>query len=142
MNLSIVIPCFNEEKNITPLTNKLIKLKKIYKDIEIIMVDNGSKDQTNAMLKKVNQNNLYKIVEINKNQGYGYGIQQGLKYATKNFVGWVHADNINDFTFFKFINDNKLLENQNIFIKGLRGEKRSFGEYFFTFFLSVFASVM
>lgn len=142
MNLSIIIPCFNEEKNLLLLINKLKNLKKIYPQIEIIMVDNGSIDQTNKILKQNNKENLYKITEVKVNKGYGFGIVEGLKSATSDFVGWIHADNINDFVFFKYIHDNNLLQSKNIFIKGLRGEKRFLVEYFFTFFLSIFSSII
>ena len=45
-NLSIVIPCYNEEGNISSLFEKLANLKKTYDNLEIIIVDNGSTDQT------------------------------------------------------------------------------------------------
>ena len=44
--LSIVIPCYNEEKNIYPLFKKIEELLNLDKNLEIIIVDNGSTDST------------------------------------------------------------------------------------------------
>ena len=73
VNLSLVIPCYNEEKNIDPLFEKLKKLSDLDNRIEIIIVDNGSTDKTNTNILK---NELYKkdkikLLLIEKNVGYG-----------------------------------------------------------------------
>ena len=44
--LSIVIPCYNEEKNIKPLFEKIEELLHLDKNLEIIIVENGSTDNT------------------------------------------------------------------------------------------------
>ena len=51
MQISLVIPCYNEEKNIPILSKKLNKLIS-NKSYEIIMIDNGSIDNTYNELKK------------------------------------------------------------------------------------------
>ena len=61
VNLSLVIPCYNEEKNIDPLFEKLKKLSDLDNRIEIIIVDNGSTDKTNTNILK---NELYKKDKI------------------------------------------------------------------------------
>ena len=51
--LSIVVPCFNEEKNITQLYSELIPVvKSISTHYEIIFVDDGSRDSTFESIKK------------------------------------------------------------------------------------------
>ena len=56
--ISLIIPCFNEEKNIKKLFNKLDSLIKEHsnEDIEIVIVNNGSTDNSEALIK---QHNLY-----------------------------------------------------------------------------------
>ena len=47
MNLSIIIPAFNEEESIKPLVNLIFKnLDKNLEDFEIILIDDGSNDKT------------------------------------------------------------------------------------------------
>ena len=47
-----VIPCYNEEKNLNLLINELKKVNSIDKDINFILVDNGSVDNTRKFLNK------------------------------------------------------------------------------------------
>ena len=46
MEISIIIPCYNEEDNIPILIKKISLLKKKFQNFEIIMVENGSTDKT------------------------------------------------------------------------------------------------
>ena len=68
INLSIVIPCYNESQNIIPLFNKIEDLLKENSDIEFIIVDNGSTDDTrkNIFNSKLNneKNSSYEIKKI------------------------------------------------------------------------------
>ena len=67
-SLSIVIPCYNEDKNIIPLFNKIEKLLNIDKNIEIIIVNNGSSDNTKNIIINTNlyKNKKIKICELKK----------------------------------------------------------------------------
>ncbi len=119
--LSIVIPCYNEEKSLPEI---ILKAKFITDNfpIEIIILNNGSKDQTFNILKNVKKNEKLKIKNINQNRGYGYGIKYGLKYCNSDFVGWTHADLQTDiFDCIRVLNaiqsKNKL---PNLFFKGFR----------------------
>ena len=51
MNLSIVIPVFNEEKTLLEILNRINNLKK-YCNLEIIVVDDGSKDKSKRNFRK------------------------------------------------------------------------------------------
>jgi len=93
--LSIVLPCFNEEKNIPLIYKEIkqIKFNKIY--CEFIFVKNGSKKKTKKEIKKIrkkNQNFEIKTIDLKINQGYGGGIIAGLKVAKGDYIGWTHAD--------------------------------------------------
>jgi glycosyltransferase involved in cell wall biosynthesis len=90
--MSIVIPCYNEAKNI-PLILK--RFDAVIKDhaIEVILVNNGSLDNSEQVLQEqLPQYPFARTVKVEKNQGYGYGILFGLRQATGDFIGWTHAD--------------------------------------------------
>ena len=84
MKLSIVVPCYNEEKNIPLILagfGEVIKRN----DVEVLIVDNGSTDGSAILLKNLLSNYPFaRIVEIEKNQGYGFGILSGLKKREGN----------------------------------------------------------
>ena len=89
MKLSIIVPCF---KNI-PLILERFGESIHRNDVEVILVDNGSTDSTAAELKQLlPEYKFARSVTVPVNQGYGYGIMQGLKAAEGEFIGWTHAD--------------------------------------------------
>lgn len=90
--LSLVIPCFNEQRNLPGLVEKCIKLVE-QGDVEVILVDNGSSDDTPKLLPDlVSRHDRLRTVRIEVNQGYGFGILSGLKVARGGYIGWTHAD--------------------------------------------------
>ncbi|HRG76152.1 MAG TPA: glycosyltransferase family 2 protein, partial [Leptospiraceae bacterium] len=92
MKLSIVVPCYNEEKNI-PLV--LEKFQSVIKrdDVEVILVNNGSKDNSQLVLNElIPKYSFARTVLVEVNQGYGFGILSGLKEAKGDYIGWTHAD--------------------------------------------------
>ena len=78
---SILIPVHNESDYIPALLNEL----KTYhlEGNEIIIIDDGSTDRTNDILKK---SKFIKLIEIKENSGKGYAIRQGLKRASNDKV--------------------------------------------------------
>ena len=140
MNISLVIPCFNESKNLPFLYKKLLRLLD-YKKIEIILVDNGSSDDTFSILKSFQLDNKnIKVLKVDQNLGYGNGILEGLKVASGDILSWTHADMQTDpndlLTGLKFFSKSK----KEIFVKGFR-KGRPFLDKLFTFLMSVFCSL-
>lgn len=92
MKYSLIIPCYNESKSIPQLLDKCLPL--IGKgDIEVILVDNGSTDNTPEVLETLLPR--YKgcrSIHVELNQGYGFGITSGLGAAKGDILGWTHAD--------------------------------------------------
>ena len=144
MKLSIVIPCYNEADNI-PLLIK--NLDSVYKpDIEIILVDNGSTDDTLPVLykelKSVN-NVLIRSIRVEKNIGYGHGIMAGVKEAKGEIIAWTHADLqtdvkdvYNGYEMFKSQSDQ-----EKIFLKGNR-KNRLFIDQILTWGMGKISSIM
>lgn len=140
--VSLIIPCYNEEKNIKPLFSEISKLQKKIK-LEVIIVDNGSKDRTlkEIFLYKKKVNNL-KIVKIKMNKGFGHGVKAGIKKSSSNLICYTHADlQINLNSVLKAYKIFKLIKKKNFLIKGKRSN-RSFQENFFTFAMSLFNSLL
>ena len=84
---SLIIPCYNEEANLTILFKKLSLLTQSRNNIEIIIVNNGSTDRSSDFFKKniLSKNNQMKLIEIKKNKGYGDGIIEGVEVIGKKF---------------------------------------------------------
>ena len=94
MSLSLVIPFFNEEKNVEDVIMDIInEFNEKNINYSLIAVNNGSSDNTCDILEELSSRySQIKIVNINKNIGYGYGVTQGLKVATGDYVGYSVGD--------------------------------------------------
>ena len=96
INLSIVIPCYNEGRNIPRLINRINYIIDTCKiNLQFIIVNNGSSDNTKILLKKIIKSKykkFYKIIFIKKNIGYGGGILKGIFSSTGRIIAWTHAD--------------------------------------------------
>lgn len=143
IKLSIVIPCFNEEKNIPLLIKRLQKILD-NKSYEVILVDNGSKDNSNKLIKEyIEKYNTLRLVVVRKNIGYGNGIYAGIKNANGEYIAWTHADlqtDPNDII--KALEIIKKQKNpRETYVKGKRFG-RPFFDIFFTFGMSVFETLM
>ena len=94
MNLSIIIPAFNEEESIKPLVNLIFKnLDKNLEDFEIILIDDGSNDKTWAEIVKIS-NKFENIVSIKLLENYGKSdaLDAGFKVCKGNYVLTMDAD--------------------------------------------------
>lgn len=96
--LSIIIPIYNEKDNIAPLNEVVQKeLKKIGKSFELIYVDDGSKDGSLDVLKKLyHQDKHIKIVRLAKNFGQTQAFSAGFSYSNGDIVIFMDADMQND----------------------------------------------
>jgi dolichol-phosphate mannosyltransferase len=89
--ISIIIPVYNEEKTIGKVVDKIISVKfPITK--EIIIVNDGSKDNTEKKLKQIRKNEKIKFISYEKNKGKGFAIRKGLEIASGNIIGIQDAD--------------------------------------------------
>ncbi len=95
MNLSIVIPAYNEEKRIgKTLTDYTLFFNKIYgNSYEILVVLNGCKDNTLDLVSLFSKRNkVVKYLEIKEAIGKGGAIIEGFRLALGNLIGFVDAD--------------------------------------------------
>ena len=94
MNLSIIIPAFNEEESIKPLVNLIFEsLDKNLEDFEIILIDDGSDDKTWTEIVKIS-NKFENIVSIKLLENYGKSdaLDAGFKVCKGNYVLTMDAD--------------------------------------------------
>ncbi|RQV18493.1 glycosyltransferase family 2 protein [Burkholderia cenocepacia] len=92
MRFSLVIPCFNEAKNL-PLLVERCKNLCASSGVEVVLVDNGSSDDSPAVLRTLLAGTTgLRSVRVDVNQGYGFGILSGLRVAEGEILGWTHAD--------------------------------------------------
>jgi glycosyltransferase involved in cell wall biosynthesis len=94
IKLEIVIPCYNEEKNLGFLWLKCLEVVKESKgEISFIIVDNGSPDNSSVFMKlHADLNSHVRFISVRSNKGYGGGIIAGLQETSAPYVGWTHAD--------------------------------------------------
>ena len=89
-NLTIVIPCYNEEENIPVFFPKLLEFVQKH-DFQVIAVNDGSKDNTLQELQKFNDPRLT-IVNHKCNRGYGGAIKTGLRATTTSYAITIDSD--------------------------------------------------
>jgi polyisoprenyl-phosphate glycosyltransferase len=92
--ISCVIPCYNEEENVRPLYERLVRaLSNGHAAIELIFVENGSHDATQARLRELAaQDARVRVLVLSRNFGYQGGISAGLAAATGDVVVVMDAD--------------------------------------------------
>jgi len=93
-SISIVIPAFNEEENISNISNELILiLNKTSFNYEIIFVNDGSIDSSEQVLDNLNKNNpKVKYISFSRNFGHQAALQAGLSYASGDAVITMDCD--------------------------------------------------
>lgn len=91
MKLTIIIPAFNEEKTIKEVINKVLSVRTSITRKEIIVVSDGSTDQTAKIARSV-KNKQIRVLEKPKNQGKGAAIRDALTIARGDVILIQDAD--------------------------------------------------
>lgn len=92
MKLSIIIPVFNEEGTIEEIIRRCLKAETLGYEKEIIVVNDGSNDNTQKILKNLKEKFNFILLEHSRNLGKGAAIKSGLKKATGNLILIQDAD--------------------------------------------------
>lgn len=93
--LSLVVPCYNEGENVIPFHEAVLDaFQDCGYSIEIIYVDDGSRDATLHNLKKIyaRQDCKVKIVSFSRNFGKEAGIYAGMQHASGAYISLIDAD--------------------------------------------------
>lgn len=144
MRLSLVIPCYNEARSLPELVRRCAEVTAAEPDLDILLVDNGSTDDSPAVLaRELEGRTRISSLRVPVNQGYGFGILSGLRAASGDILGWTHADLQTDpmdavagLAFFKGDADPA-----GLYVKGAR-YGRPPADVAFTFGMSVFETLL
>lgn len=93
--LSLVVPCYNEGENVIPFHEAVLDaFRDCGYSIEIVYVDDGSRDATLHNLKKIyaRQDCQVKIVSFSRNFGKEAGIYAGMQHASGAYISLIDAD--------------------------------------------------
>jgi len=91
MILSIIIPVYNEEKTIIQILEKISKNTQDKVKYEIIVIDDGSIDETKKLLEG-NKNLYNKLLVNSSNKGKGYSVKKGIESSTGSHIIFQDAD--------------------------------------------------
>lgn len=93
-SISVFFPCYNDAGSIGLLVTDAYKtLKRITRDFEIIVIDDGSKDESREILSRLErQIKELKLVFHEKNRGYGGALKSGFGASTKDLVVYTDGD--------------------------------------------------
>ena len=95
MKLSLIVPCYNEEANILPFYDEVYKTFKDKKyKVELIFINDGSRDNTIKELKKLIDKHDFeiKIVDFSRNFGKEAGMYAGMEHSTGDYVSIIDVD--------------------------------------------------
>ena len=94
MDISVVIPLYNEEAVVPELIDRTLKsLDKLSRDFEIILVDDGSTDKTVELLMNLREkDSRIKILRLSRNFGHQAAYTAGMEKALGKFVGLMDGD--------------------------------------------------
>jgi len=87
-NISLIIPSYNTEKH---LINTYNSVRKYYKNVEMVIINDGSTDNTSKWLDTLEDNNVIKI-NSKERKGHTYFYDEGMRQATNEIVGIMHSD--------------------------------------------------
>tara|TARA_Y100000310_G_C20687517_1_gene820038 strand:+ start:3112 stop:3810 length:699 start_codon:yes stop_codon:yes gene_type:complete len=150
VELSFVMPMYNEEDIVESVVTKMQKaFDKEGLDYELVIVNNGSKDKTGEILDKLKSKKV-KVVTLRVNQGYGWGIINGLKACKGDILGYADGDGqVSPEDMLRVYR--KMKESGNDFAKAIRyargdGLKRVFASFFYNglfhlFFLTKYRDI-
>jgi glycosyltransferase involved in cell wall biosynthesis len=93
-SISLVLPAYNEADNIEPMMDEAIPaLEACSDDYEIIVVDDGSADDTAAVTKRLMQASPHlRLVQHEVNKGFGAAVLTGFSSASKDWIFYTDAD--------------------------------------------------
>jgi glycosyltransferase involved in cell wall biosynthesis len=135
-NISLIIPCYNEYKNLNLLLNEIEVLNST-SNIEVIIVNNGSTDESAQYLNKKHRAR-FKLVSVHNNLGYGYGVKAGINASSGELIIIIHGDlELNLVETFEKISSQL---RPDMFIKGIR-VRRTIRSKFFSLLMALLASI-
>jgi len=141
VSVSIIIPIYNEGKNLFELVKQISNNLDMI-DYEIIFVDDGSKDNTTELIRELKKAYPLKLIQRGKKLGLSSAVITGLEFTTKKFVCVMDGDLQHNPQYIPEMLD-LLVENNNSLVIGSRfikklNNKQRLDSKFGTFFCKLF----
>jgi glycosyltransferase involved in cell wall biosynthesis len=145
MNFSVVVPLYNEEKNIVFLIDEIDKSGLVDRGMnEVVLINNGSQDKSQDILAELARTRKWmSVVHLQTNLNYGGGIQRGIELAKNDVVSFIPGDlqvSIEDLSriWSEYQKQAQLLPHSNFMVKGNRIQRMDkwstkFVSYVYTF---------
>jgi glycosyltransferase involved in cell wall biosynthesis len=92
VTLSIVMPVFDEESTVVEAVKRALDAGLPAANLEVVVVDDGSRDGTLERLRAVSWPPEVSIVELGSNHGKGYAVRKGAERASGEFLAVLDAD--------------------------------------------------
>ena len=89
--ISVIIPTYNRDKYIIESLNSV--LKQTYHNLEIIIIDDCSTDNTEFLISQVKDNRI-KYIKLKENKGSSFARNVGIEMATGNYITFQDSDDI------------------------------------------------
>ena len=89
LKTSIILCTYNEANYIE---NTISELEKNIPNLELVIVDDSSTDGTIEIIKKLNQNNKYKVVFRKKSRSLASAFVRGVIETTGDYIGWIDTN--------------------------------------------------
>lgn len=88
--ISVIVPAYNVEKWLSRCLDSI--LNQTYKNIEIVVIDDGSKDNTKSLIDEYSHKYKNIISVYQENQGVSYARVNGIKKANGEWIGFIDSD--------------------------------------------------
>ena len=147
--LSIIVPVFNEENTVIAILKKVNQLKEHNISFEVIVVDDGSSDNSLSLIKE-NQNLYDQLISNERNYGKGYAIKKGLELSKGKYITFQDADleyDPNDlvrfFTLIKNFNPDLIIGSRLNYYEFTRSHNifHKYGNILITFIFNIFYKI-
>ncbi len=118
--LSIIVPVYNTGQYLVRCLNSLINQS--ITDIEIIIINDGSTDQSDEIIKQYLLYSNITYVRSEKNMGLGYSRNLGVAKSSGKYIAFVDSDDWVDLDFFKMLTDTITMDDTDIAVGGVKNE--------------------
>lgn len=112
--LSIIVSVYNTEKYVSKCIDAI--LNQTYQNIELIIINDGSTDNSLNVIKKYFNDKRVKFIDNQINKGLSYSRNIGLKEASGNYVGFIDSDDFIDSNYYESLMDSIINEQADMAI--------------------------
>ncbi len=116
--ISVIIPIYNSSQTLERTINSVIN--QTYKNLEIILVNDGSTDDSIKICKKYAKKDNRIIIVNQKNKGVGEARNHGIDVSTGNFISFVDSDDTMDENLYKELIATQIVTNADIVESGAK----------------------